>query len=72
MLTFIYLVVCLAALNRAEFIEESLVYGKFPPNFIWAAATASYQVCNNWITILNVDINNLLKSRSKELGMLTV
>lgn len=40
-----------AAFGRAEFIEETITYGNFPNGFIWAAATASYQVEGAW----NVD-----------------
>lgn len=36
---------------QGEFIDDTIVYGKFPTNFIWAAATASYQVEGAW----NVD-----------------
>ena len=48
-------IVCLlgltAVVSRAEFIEDTLTYGTFPQGFIWAAATASYQVEGAW----NVD-----------------
>lgn len=36
---------------RSAFIDDTIVYGNFPNNFIWAAATASYQVEGAW----NVD-----------------
>lgn len=45
-------IVCLLGLTavvaRAEFIEDTLTYGTFPQGFIWAAATASYQVEGAW------------------------
>lgn len=41
----------LAALTGAEFVEETLLYDKFPDDFIWAAATAAYQIEGAW----NVD-----------------
>ena len=37
-----------AASIRCDFVEETLTYGQFPANFIWAAATASYQVEGGW------------------------
>jgi len=53
-------IVCLLGLTavvaRAEFIEDTLTYGTFPQGFIWAAATASYQVEGAW----NVDGKLLL------------
>ena len=51
-------IVCLLGLTatvaRAAFIEDTLTYGNFPQGFIWAAATASYQVEGAW----NVDGNS--------------
>ena len=44
---------CSGYLSQGEFIEDSITYGSFPPGFIWAAATASYQVEGAW----NVDGN---------------
>ena len=38
-------------ISRAVFIEDELVYGNFPPNFIWGAATSAGQVEGAW----NVD-----------------
>lgn len=42
---------CFGFLSRGEFIDDTITYGSFPPGFIWAAATASYQVEGAW----NVD-----------------
>jgi hypothetical protein len=42
---------CFCNLSLGEFIEDTITYGSFPPGFIWAAATASYQVEGAW----NVD-----------------
>lgn len=46
----------LAALTGAEFVEETLLYDKFPDDFIWAAATAAYQIEGAW----NVDGKHLI------------
>jgi len=45
------LAVSLLGLSQSVFIEDTITYGKFPNDFIWAAATASYQVEGAW----NVD-----------------
>ena len=37
-----------AALVRAEFIEDTLLYDSFPDDFIWAAATSAYQIEGAW------------------------
>ncbi|XP_046442120.1 lactase-phlorizin hydrolase-like [Daphnia pulex] len=42
---------CSGYFSQGEFIEDTITYGSFPPGFIWAAATASYQVEGAW----NVD-----------------
>jgi Glycosyl hydrolase family 1 len=45
----ILLTVALAvSLSQSALVDETLLYGEFPPNFIWAAATASYQVEGGW------------------------
>ncbi len=39
-----WVVAGVVAVARAERPEETILYGDFPADFIWAAATASYQV----------------------------
>ena len=36
------------AASQSEFIADSLIYGQFPDKFIWAVATAAYQVEGAW------------------------
>ena len=38
------LAACFVVGISSEFVEETLTYGQFPDDFIWAAATASYQI----------------------------
>jgi len=45
------LAVSLLGSSQSEFIEDTITYGKFPNDFIWATATSSYQVEGAW----NVD-----------------
>ena len=50
--TFFMLIICsFFGFSRQAFIEETITYGTFPRDFIWAAATAAYQVEGAW----NVD-----------------
>ena len=51
---------CSGYLSHGEFIDDTMTYGTFPTGFIWAAATASYQVEGAW----NVDGNIFFKNRS--------
>ena len=45
----IVLTIALAvSLSQSALVDETLLYDEFPPNFIWAAATASYQVEGGW------------------------
>ena len=39
-ITLIYLLICTALLQ----VEEPLLAGQFPEDFLWGAATAAYQV----------------------------
>lgn len=47
----VLLLAFMAVAVRTAFIEDTITYGYFPKDFIWAAATASYQVEGAW----NVD-----------------
>ena len=51
------LLICSGYLSHGEFIDDTMTYGTFPTGFIWAAATASYQVEGAW----NVDGNFFFK-----------
>ena len=42
------LIAALVATGRSALIDETLLYGKFPDNFIWAAATSAYQIEGAW------------------------
>ena len=44
-----YLLFALAtSVSVALYQDEPLVYGTFPDNFIWAAATSAYQIEGGW------------------------
>lgn len=48
MRVFLLIALLAIAVSRSEFIADSLIYGQFPNNFIWAVATSAYQIEGAW------------------------
>ena len=40
--------ILIIAMVSGTYVDEPLLYDTFPPNFIWATATASYQIEGGW------------------------
>ena len=43
-----YIIIGVIACVTCYEAEEDLLYGHFPPDFIWGAATAAYQIEGGW------------------------
>ncbi len=54
------LLAALVSAGRSALIDETLLYGKFPDNFIWAAATSAYQIEGAWNVGGTVDFDHFL------------